>query len=74
MHSANTPIYFDDADRLTEALIRRIGKNIVLALPLGLGKADHVAISFSIAPQTIRRWRCEFLCIDARETAPQAGS
>ena len=45
MRSANAPIYFDDPDRLTEAIVGRIGKNIVLALPLGLGKANHVANS-----------------------------
>jgi hypothetical protein len=45
MRSANAPIYFDDAGQLTKAIIRQIGKNIVLALPLGLGKANHVANS-----------------------------
>ena len=45
MRSANALIYFDDPDRLTEAIVGRIGKNIVLALPLGLGKANHVANS-----------------------------
>jgi hypothetical protein len=37
------PVLFDDADRVAEAIIGRIGKKIVLALPLGLGKANHVA-------------------------------
>jgi hypothetical protein len=45
MRSANALIYFDDPDRLTEAIVGRIGKDIVLALPLGLGKANHVANS-----------------------------
>jgi acyl-CoA hydrolase len=34
---------FDDADRLAGAIIDRVGPRIVLALPLGLGKAPHIA-------------------------------
>ena len=45
MRSGNAPVQFDDADRLTDAIVGRLGKNIVLALPLGLGKANHVANS-----------------------------
>jgi acyl-CoA hydrolase len=37
------PIAFEDANRLAEALVERVGKDIGLALPLGLGKANHVA-------------------------------
>jgi acyl-CoA hydrolase len=43
MRSGAGPIPFDDADRVAEAIISRVGRKIVLALPLGLGKANHVA-------------------------------
>jgi acyl-CoA hydrolase len=41
--SKNGPAQFDSADRLADAIIARVGKTIVLAMPLGLGKANHVA-------------------------------
>jgi acyl-CoA hydrolase len=39
----NAPARFDSAERLADAILARVGKSIVLALPLGLGKANHVA-------------------------------
>src|ERR1700681_2886657 len=41
--SENGPAHFDSADRLADAIIGRVGKKIVLAMPLGLGKANHLA-------------------------------
>jgi acyl-CoA hydrolase len=41
--SGNGPEQFDSAERLADAIIARVGKAIVLAMPLGLGKANHVA-------------------------------
>jgi acyl-CoA hydrolase len=43
MRSSTGPVLFDDPDQLADAVIARAGKNIVLGLPLGLGKANHVA-------------------------------
>ena len=37
------PVRFQDPDQIAEAIVSRVGKRIVLALPLGLGKANHVA-------------------------------
>ncbi len=37
------PDRFDDPDAVADAILARVGKEIVLALPLGLGKANHVA-------------------------------
>jgi acyl-CoA hydrolase len=41
--SAGGPVAFDDPERVADEIIARVGKTIVLALPLGLGKANHVA-------------------------------
>ncbi len=45
IHSASAagPQKFDDAARLADAIVEKIGRKIVLALPLGLGKANHIA-------------------------------
>jgi acyl-CoA hydrolase len=43
IRSGGGPAVFDDAARLADAIIERVGKTIVLALPLALGKANHIA-------------------------------
>jgi acyl-CoA hydrolase len=43
MRSPGGPAKFADPDALADAIIGHVGRNIVLALPLGLGKANHVA-------------------------------
>jgi acyl-CoA hydrolase len=55
--SEKRPAQFDSADRLADAIIARVGKTIVLAMPLGLGKANHVANALfarAVADSTIR--------------------
>jgi acyl-CoA hydrolase len=43
IHSGAGPQKFDDPARLADAIVERVGTTIVLALPLGLGKANHIA-------------------------------
>ncbi len=43
IHSDTGPQKFDDPERLADAIVEKVGKTIVLALPLGLGKANHIA-------------------------------
>ncbi|HEX2593276.1 MAG TPA: acetyl-CoA hydrolase/transferase C-terminal domain-containing protein [Rhizomicrobium sp.] len=37
------PQMFTGPDAIAEAIVREVGKDIVLGLPLGLGKANHIA-------------------------------
>jgi acyl-CoA hydrolase len=38
-----TPIYYQSVEKCVDEVLKRVGKNIVLGMPLGLGKANHVA-------------------------------
>src|SRR6266852_6109619 len=40
---SGAPKTYADPDQLAQDIIREVGKTIVLGLPLGLGKANHVA-------------------------------
>ena len=51
------PVTFDDAAPLADAIVAKVGKAIVLALPLGLGKANHIANALyakAVADRSIR--------------------
>ncbi len=55
--SGARPVAFDDAARLADTIVERVGKTIVLALPLGLGKANHIANALyakAVADRSIR--------------------
>jgi acyl-CoA hydrolase len=52
-----TPALFDNPDVLAQTIVREVGRNIVLALPLGLGKGTHVAnalYAIAVAEHSIR--------------------
>ena len=42
MHPGAGPAKFDDQGRLADAIVEKVGKTIVLALPAALGKANHI--------------------------------
>ena len=42
------PQQFPDAETIADAIIAKVGKSIVLALPLGLGKANHISNAFTV--------------------------
>jgi acyl-CoA hydrolase len=42
IRASGGPLRFDDAQLLADTIVQQVGKTIVLALPLGLGKANHI--------------------------------
>jgi hypothetical protein len=42
MHPGAGPAKFDDPGRLADAIVEKVGRSIVLALPVGFGKANHI--------------------------------
>jgi acyl-CoA hydrolase len=57
IHSGAGPARFSDPARLADAIVDKVGKTIVLALPLGLGKANHIANALyakAVADRSIR--------------------
>ena len=57
------PKHFADPEAIAEDIIRDVGTNLVVGLPLGLGKANHIINALyarASAPPTKtcrRRWR-----------------
>ena len=59
-HASDGPARFDDARRLADSIVEKVGKTIVLALPLGLGKANHIANALYAKAVTDRSIRLTF--------------
>ena len=71
--SRGNPDRFDDPDHVADAIINRVGKNLVLALPLGLGKANHVAnalVARASNDSSIRLHIFTALTLEAPRAAP----
>jgi len=43
---SDQPVYFQDVNQCVEEAIRKVGKRIVLGVPLGLGKPNHLVNAF----------------------------
>jgi acyl-CoA hydrolase len=43
IHTSSAPVTFDDPVQIADAIVEKVGRKIVLAMPLGLGKANHIA-------------------------------
>ena len=67
------PALFDNADVLAETIVREVGSNIVLALPLGLGKAIDVANALYARASADRSIRLKIFTALTLER-PQSGS
>ena len=69
------PDYHTTADALVDAVIDEVGKDIVLGLPLGLGKANHIANALferAVADSSITLRI--FTALTLEPPAPAAGS
>ncbi len=73
MTRAGAPVRFTDPDKLADAIIKRVGKDIVLALPLGVGKANHIANALYLCAENDRSIRLNIFTALTLE-APRAGS
>src|SRR5690606_10679566 len=73
MTGAGAPVRFTDPDKLADAIIKKVGKDIVLALPLGVGKANHVANALYLRAANDSSIRLNIFTALTLE-APRAGS
>ena len=78
IHSGAGPrALFDDPARLADAIVEKVGKTIVLALPLGLGKANHIANALyakAAADPSIRLTIFTALTLEAAARQERAGA
>ena len=71
IHSSARPVIFDDPVRLADTILEKVGGTIVLALPLGLGKANHIANALfakAVADRSIRLTIFTALTLEAPRT------
>ena len=57
IRSGAGPARFDDPARLADTIVEKVGKTVMLALPLGLGKANHIVNALyakAVADRSIR--------------------
>lgn len=63
---------FSDPDALATQIIRTIGPNIVLALPLGLGEANHIANALLERRRSDSGWWARLLRLMVRRALSSA--
>ena len=67
------PAVYQDAAAIADAILREVGSKIVLALPLGLGKANHIANALYLRATADSTIQLEIFTALTLE-APQAGT